>query len=122
MLNAGMTMDGVAMNTECSTRAFRHLRQHFQATGRTEDRPRSHDAWPRPLYSEHPTAQCFQTVTATAANTHGTHNNRLSAQSVRNRLREGGLSAYMSSICWLCFGATSPRKSCLLGTYTPMLA
>ena len=35
----------------------------------------------------------FQTVSATAAKTHGTHNNRISAQIVRNCLREGGLSA-----------------------------
>ena len=41
MLNVGMTMNSVAMNIGCSTRAFRHLRQRFQATGRTEDRPRS---------------------------------------------------------------------------------
>ena len=41
MLNAGMTMNSVAMNIECSTRAIRHLRERFQATGRTEDRPRS---------------------------------------------------------------------------------
>ena len=40
MLNAGMTMKAVAMNIGCSTRAFRHLRQRFQATGYTEDRPR----------------------------------------------------------------------------------
>ena len=41
MLNAGMTMNAVAMNIGCSTRAFRHHRQRFQAKGRTEDRPRS---------------------------------------------------------------------------------
>ena len=41
MLNAGMTMNAVAMNIGCSTRAIRHLRQRFQATERTEDRPRS---------------------------------------------------------------------------------
>ena len=35
----------------------------------------------------------FQTDTGTAANTHGTHNNRISAQTVSNRLREGGLSS-----------------------------
>ena len=38
MLNAGMTMNAVAMNIECATRAIRHLRQRFQATGCTEDR------------------------------------------------------------------------------------
>ena len=35
----------------------------------------------------------FQTATATAANTNGTHNNRISAQTVGNCLCEGGLSA-----------------------------
>ena len=35
----------------------------------------------------------FQTATATAANTHGTHNNCISVQTVHNRLREGGLNA-----------------------------
>ena len=37
MLNAGMTMNVVAMNIGCSARAIRHPRQRFQATGRTED-------------------------------------------------------------------------------------
>ena len=39
MLNTSMTMNAVAMNIGCSTRAIRH--QRFQATWRTEDRPRS---------------------------------------------------------------------------------
>lgn len=33
----------------------------------------------------------FQTATVTTANTSGTQNNRISAQTVRNRLRIGGL-------------------------------
>ena len=37
MINAGMTMNAVAMNTWCSARAIRHLRQRFQATGLTDD-------------------------------------------------------------------------------------
>ena len=41
MPNAGVTMNVVAMNSGCSTHAIRHLRQHFQATGHTEDRPRN---------------------------------------------------------------------------------
>ena len=41
MLNAGMTMNAVVMNIGWSTRAIRHLRERFQATGRTEDRTRS---------------------------------------------------------------------------------
>ena len=35
----------------------------------------------------------FQTATATAANTPGLHNNRISVQTARNRLRENGLHA-----------------------------
>ena len=35
----------------------------------------------------------FETATATAANTDGTQNNRISIQTVRKRLREGDLSA-----------------------------
>ena len=45
-----MTMNAVAMDIKCSTRAIRQLWQRFQATGRTEDRPRS-------IYSEHSPAQ-----------------------------------------------------------------
>ena len=96
MLNVGMTMKAVAMNNGCSTRAIRHLRQRFQATGRTEDRPRrgrrcvttrGQDHYIRNTYLRNR----FQTATATATNTHGTHNNRISAQTVRDRLRGGGL-------------------------------
>jgi hypothetical protein len=57
MLNAGMTMDDVAMNTGCPTDAIRHLRQHFQATWRTSLTSARHDACQRPLYSEHSPAQ-----------------------------------------------------------------
>ena len=41
MLNAGMTMNVVAMNIGRSTRAIRHLKKLFQATWRTKDRLRS---------------------------------------------------------------------------------
>ena len=80
MLNAGMTMTAVAMNNGCSTRGIRHLRQRFQATWRTEDRPRSgrprsttlgQDRYIRNTHLRNR----FQTATAIAANTHGTHNN-----------------------------------------------
>ena len=37
MLNAGMTMNAVAMNIGCSTRAIQHRRHCFQATGGMED-------------------------------------------------------------------------------------
>ena len=110
MLNAGMRRNAVAMNIGCSTRAIRHLRQCFQLIGRTEDRTRR----VRPCVTGGgggntaifgtPTCAIVQTVTATAANTHGRHNNRISAQAER----EGGLSdgrIYM----YVVFGATPPR-------------
>ena len=94
MLNAGMTMNAVALNIGYSTRAIRHL----IFTGRMEDRPRSgrprvttrgQDRYIRNTHL----CNRFPTTTATAAYTHGTHNNRISARTVRNRLREGRLSA-----------------------------
>ena len=73
--------------------------QHFQATGCTEDQP--HSGRPRVMTRSQ---DCyihninlynrFQTITATAGNTHGTNNNRISAQTVRNHLCKGGLSAH----------------------------
>ena len=98
MLNAGMTMNAVAMNSGCSALTIRHIRQRFQATRRAEDRSRSgcpcvttrgQDRYIRNTHLRNRS----QTATATAAYTHGTHKNRTSAQTVRNRLREGGLSA-----------------------------
>ena len=71
----------------------------FQATGHTKDRPcsghlrvttRGHDHYIQDIHL----CNHFQTVTATAANTAGTHNNRISTQTVRNRLQESGLSAH----------------------------
>ena len=83
MLNAGMMMNAVAMNIGCSTRALRHCRQRFQATGRTEDRSQSgrphvttrgQDCYIRNSHLRNR----FQTATTTAANIHGTHYNRVS--------------------------------------------
>ena len=83
MLNAGMTINSVTMNIGCSSRAIRQLRQRFQATGRTEDRsdsgrPCGQDCYIRDTHQPNR----FQSATSTAANTHGTHNNRISAQTV----------------------------------------
>ena len=96
MLNPGMRMNVVDMNIVSSTHAIRHLRQLFHATGHTEDRPRSGH-----LHVTIPGQDCyilntqlcnrFQTATATAANTHGTH---ISAQTVCNCLHKAGLSGH----------------------------
>ena len=97
-------INAVAMNIGCSTHAFRHLKQRFQAKGHVEDGP--HSGHPRITWygQDHYiwTTHLFCTVasaTATGANTHGTHNNRISAQTVRNRLCKGGLNGRP---CWLC--------------------
>ena len=53
----------------------------------------------------------FQTATATAANTPGLHNNRISVQTVRNHLQDNGLHAqhpivgcvFMQHHCQNCF-------------------
>ena len=80
MLNAGMTINAVAINIGCSALTILQHRHRFQATGRTEDRSRSE----RPRVTTHDreryirnTPGCAiasKTATATAANTHGTHN------------------------------------------------
>ena len=90
-------MKAVAMNLGCSTRAIRHLRQRFQATRRTEDRThagrlrvkmRGQDRF---ILNTH-LRNRFKAATATAANIHGTHNNRIPTQTVHNRFPEAGLS------------------------------
>ena len=95
ILNDGMTMNAVSMNIGCFTRANLHLRQRFQATGRTEDRPYGgrprvttlgEDCYIRNTHLRNR----FQTATTTAANNHCILKNRISFQTVRNRLLESG--------------------------------
>ena len=99
-----MTMNAVPTNIGCSTRAIRHFRLRFHATGRKEDPPRSGRqrvttrGQARYIRNTHQRNR-FQTATATAANNHGTHNNRISAQTVRNCLSEGGLCARRPYVC-----------------------
>ena len=97
--NAGMTINAVATNIRCSTCVIRQLPQRFQETGRTEDRPRSEVRASRRVAK---TARYIRTTylsnrfqTATATNTHGTHNFYICPNCVA------------SSIRWLSFGATS---------------
>ena len=89
MLNAGMMMNAVAMNTGCCSHAIRYLKQCFQATGQTKDQ--LHSGRSQDCYVLN-TRLCnrFQTATASAANTHGIHDNGISAKTVPNCLHEGG--------------------------------
>ena len=96
MLDAGMSTEHVARHVGCSSRAIRNLRTRFRTTGSANDLPqrgrprvamRGQDRY---IMNTH-LRNRFQTATATAANTPGFHNNRIRAQTVRNRLREDGL-------------------------------
>ena len=96
MLDAGMSTDDVARHVGSSSRAIRNLRARFRTTGRTDDWPRrgrprvTTRGQDRYIMNTH-LRNRFQTATATAANTPGLHNNRISGQTVRNRLRGNGL-------------------------------
>lgn len=99
MLHAGMTSEEVAQTMGCSSRSIRRLRERFRLTGRTADRPRTGRprvttrAQDRYIVVSH-LRDRFLTASQTAHNTPGRHNNRISSQTVRNRLRESGLRAY----------------------------
>ena len=90
MLDAGMSTEHVARHVGCSSRAIRNLRIRFRTTVSTNDLPRRgrpHVKTRGPdryIMNTHLRFR-FQTATATAANTPGLHNNRISAQTVRNR-------------------------------------
>ena len=83
---------------ETSVQAVRSLRRWFVQTGSTEDLPRSGrprvttPAQDRYILNQH-LRNRFLTATATASVTPGTHNPRISAQTVRNRLAENNLRA-----------------------------
>lgn len=96
MLDAGMSAVDVAAAVGASAQAVRNLRRRFRQTGSTDDLPRSGRprvttrAQDRYILNQH-LRNRFLTATRTAAATPGTHNNRISAQTVRNRLAENGL-------------------------------
>ena len=87
MFGAGMSTEHVARHVRSSSRVIRNLRIRFQTTGSSNDLPRRG----RPRVTTRgqdryivntPLRNQFQTATATAANTPGLHNNRISAHSM----------------------------------------
>ena len=87
----------VARERNCIVRTVRHLRQRYRETGRTLDRlcsgrscvtPPAQDRYIRTLH-----LRDRYRMATTARVTPGTHNPSISAQTVRNRLREAGLRA-----------------------------
>ena len=98
MLQGGMRTPDVARAINCNVRTVRRLRQHYRETGQTADCPRSgrprvttpaQDRYIRTSYLR----DRYRMATTTTRVTPGTHNPSISAQTVRNRLREAGLRA-----------------------------
>ena len=107
MLQGGMRTADVARAKNCNVCTVRRQRQRYRETERTADRPRSGrprvttPAQDRYIRTSHQWDR-NRMATTTARVTPGTHNPSISAQTVRNRLREEGSrqtsSATMSSI------------------------
>ncbi|XP_071271667.1 uncharacterized protein, partial [Salvelinus alpinus] len=98
MLQGGMRTAAVARAINCNVRNVRHLRQCYRETGRTAKCPRSGrprvktPAHYRYIRTSH-LSDRYRMATTTARVTPGMHNPSISAQTVRNRLREAGLRA-----------------------------
>lgn len=98
MLMAGMSQEQVARTVGTTSRTIRRLTQRLRETGKTADTPRSGrprvttPAQDRRMVTSH-LRDRFMAATVTARMTPGQHNERISAQTVRNRLRAEGLRA-----------------------------
>ena len=98
MLQGGIRTADVARAINCNVRTVRRLRQLYRKTGWTADHPRSRrprvtrPAQDRYIQTSH-LRDRYRMATTTARVTPRTHISSISAQTVRNRLREAGLRA-----------------------------
>ena len=108
MLDAGMSTEYIARHVGCSSRAIRNLRVRFRTT---QEVPTTyHVVDVRVLQSLVKTAIaqtriCAIYSTATAANTHGLYNNRISVQTTVERF------TCTASLRRMRYTATSSSKS-----------
>ncbi len=91
MLTAGMSTRAVARELNVNFSTISRLQRRFREFGSTSNRP--HNCRPRVATTAQHLQDRLRPATRTAAATIGLHHQRISAQTVRNRLREAHLHA-----------------------------
>ena len=98
MLTVGMSTRAFAIELNVNFSTISHLQHRFREFGSTPKRPEPqtmcNHASPGPPHLASSPVGSSETSHLTADETVGLHNQRISAQTVRNHLREANLGAY----------------------------